>query len=66
MVLIRGNADMNSELFVDDIPVKVDSNGVFIYTKRYKTLGLKQIVFRLVSPSGVESIETKQVTIFEE
>jgi len=51
---------------VDDIPVKTDSNGIFIHTKRYKTLGLKQIVFRLVSPSGVESIETKQVTIFEE
>ncbi|MEN8223187.1 MAG: hypothetical protein ABFR36_08000 [Acidobacteriota bacterium] len=66
MVLMRGNADLNSDLFVDDIPVKIDSNGVFIYTKRYKTLGLKQITFRIVSPSGVELIETKQVTIFEE
>ncbi len=66
MVLIRGNADVNSELFVDDIPVKIDNNGIFIYTKRYKTLGLKQIIFKVVSPSGVESIETKQVTIFEE
>lgn len=66
MVLIRGRADVNSELYVDDVPVKSDSNGIFIHTKRYKTLGLKQIVFRLVSPSGVESIETKQVTIFEE
>ncbi len=66
MVLIRGNADLDSELYVDDSPVKIDSNGIFIYTKRYKTLGLKQITFRIVSPSGVESTETKQVTIFEE
>ena len=66
MVLIRGNADLNSELYVDDNLIKIDSNGIFIYTKRYKTLGLKQITFRIVSPSGVESTETKQVTIFEE
>ncbi len=66
MVLIRGNADVNSELSVDDTPVKIDSNGIFIYTKRYKTLGLKQIIFKVVSPSGVELVETKQVTIFEE
>ena len=66
MVLIRGDADINSELFVDGNPIKIDSNGIFIYTKRYKTLGLKQIIFRIVSPSGVESIQTKQVTIYEE
>lgn len=66
MVLIRGNADINSELYVDEVQVKIDSNGVFIYTKRYKTLGLKQIIFRIVSPSGIESIQTKQVTIYEE
>ena len=66
MVLIRGNADINSELYVDEVSVKIDSNGIFIYTKRYKTLGLKQIIFRIVSPSGIESIQTKQVTIYEE
>ncbi len=66
MVLIRGNADINSELYVDDVSVRIDSNGIFIYTKRYKTLGLKKIIFRIVSPSGVESIQTKQVTIYEE
>ncbi|MCK4890141.1 MAG: hypothetical protein KAS97_09430, partial [Candidatus Aminicenantes bacterium] len=66
MVLIRGDADINSELFVDGNAIKIDSNGIFIYTKRYKTLGLKQIIFRIVSPSGVESIQTKQVTIYEE
>jgi hypothetical protein len=66
MILIRGNADISSELFIDEDPVKVDSNGIFIYTKRYKNLGLKKIIFRIVSPSGVESIQTKQVTIYEE
>lgn len=66
MVLIRGNGDINSDLYVDENLVKIDSNGVFIYTKRYKTLGLKKIIFRIVSPSGVESIQTKQVTIYEE
>ena len=66
LVLLRGSADINSELFVNDVPVKIDSNGIFIYTKRYKTLGLKKIVLRIVSPSGIESVQTKQVTIYEE
>ncbi len=66
MVLIRGDADINSELYIDEVPVKIDSNGIFIYTKRYKTLGLKQIVFKIISPSGVELVQTKQVRIYEE
>ncbi len=66
MVLIRGKGEINAELFINNSPVKIDNNGVFIYTVKFKTLGLKEITFKLVSPSGSETTQTKQVTIYEE
>lgn len=66
MVLIKGSADANAQLSIDGVAVKLDSEGKFIHTISYKTIGIKSIVFRAVAPSGLESVLKKQVTIFEE
>jgi len=66
MVLIKGDTDPNAQLYIDGIPVKLDSDGKFIHTISYKSIGVKEIVFRAVAPSGLESVLKKLVTIFEE
>ncbi len=66
MVLIKGNADPNVELFIDGMSVRVDGDGKFIHTLSYKTIGVKEIVFRAVAPSGLATVVRRQVTIFEE
>ena len=66
MVLIKGGADPNAQLFIDGMAVKLDGEGRFIHTISYKSIGVKEIVFRAVAPSGLEAVLKKQVTIFEE
>jgi hypothetical protein len=66
MVLIKGGTDPNARLFIDGMAVKLDGEGRFIHTISYKSIGVKEIVFRAVAPSGLEAVLKKQVTIFEE
>lgn len=66
MVLIKGDADTNSQLFIDNEIVKIDLDGKFIHTLTFKTIGTKTIIFRLVSPSEIETVLQRQVVIFEE
>ena len=66
MVLIKGSADPHAQLFVDGSAVKMDGEGRFIHTLSYKSIGVKEIVFLALAPSGLETILKKQVTIFEE
>ncbi len=66
MVLIKGSADASAQLSIDGVVVKLDSEGKFIHTISYRSIGIKNIVFRAVAPSGLESVLKKQVTIFEE
>ena len=66
MVLIKGGTDPNALLFIDGIAVKLDGEGRFIHTISYKSIGVKEIVFRAAAPSGLEAVLKKQVTIFEE
>jgi hypothetical protein len=66
MVLIKGGTDPNAQLFIDGDVVKLDGDGKFIHTISYKSIGVKEIVFRAVAPSGLEAVLKKQVTIFEE
>ncbi len=66
MVLIKGSADPHAQLFVDGVAVKMDGEGRFIHTISYRSIGVKEIVFRALAPSGLESVLKKQVTIFEE
>jgi len=66
MVLIKGEADANSQLFIDKETVKVDLDGKFIHTLTFKTIGTKTILFRLISPSEIETVLQRQVVIFEE
>jgi hypothetical protein len=66
MVLIKGRSDPNAQFFIDEAMVKLDGDGKFIHTISYKSIGVKEIVFRAVAPSGLEAVLKKQVTIFEE
>lgn len=66
MVLIKGEADANSQLFINDEFVKIDMDGKFIHTITFKTIGTKPIVFKLISPSEIETVFERQVAIFEE
>jgi hypothetical protein len=66
LVIIKGKADANCQLFINEEGVKVDTNGEFIYTLSFKTIGPKKIVFKLVSPLGIETTEERNVTIYEE
>lgn len=66
IVLIKGEAESNSQLFINSEPVKIDMDGKFIHTMTYRNIGVKTIEFRLVSPSETETVVTRQVTIFEE
>jgi hypothetical protein len=66
MVLIKGGTDPHAQLSIDGIVVKLDSEGKFIHTISYKSIGIKDIIFRAVAPSGLEAVLKKQVTIFEE
>jgi hypothetical protein len=66
VVLIKGVAEVGSELFIDDIPKSVDGEGKFLHTITYKKVGTHTIVFKLVSPYKVETILEKQVNIYDE
>jgi hypothetical protein len=66
MVLIKGSTDPNAQLSIEGIVIKLDNDGKFIHTISYKSIGIKDIVFRATAPSGLETVLKKQVTIFEE
>ncbi|MCJ7526296.1 MAG: hypothetical protein MUP71_13895 [Candidatus Aminicenantes bacterium] len=66
MVLIKGRTDQNAQLSIDGVAVQLASEGKFIHTISYRSIGVKSIVFRAVAPSGLESVFLKQVTIFDE
>jgi hypothetical protein len=66
LVIIRGTAEVNADLFINDIPIKVDRDGVFVYSLRFKTIGPKKIIIKLVSPLGVKTEDERNVTIFAE
>jgi hypothetical protein len=66
LVLIKGTADANSQLYINDDLVKIDMDGEFIHYLSFKTIGPKRILFRLISPQGIETTEERYVTIFDE
>jgi hypothetical protein len=66
MVLIKGEADANSQLYINEEYVKIDMDGKFIHTITFKTIGTKTITFKLISPSEIETSFERQVAIFEE
>lgn len=66
MVYIDGEADPNSQLFINDQPVKIDMDSRFFITFRIPTLGLHKIIIKLISLNNVETIEERYVSIFEE
>jgi hypothetical protein len=66
MVLIKGSTDASAQLEIEGVAIKLDNDGKFIHTISYNSIGIKDIVFRAVSPSGLVTEIRKQVTIFEE
>jgi len=66
MVLIKGSTDANVQLVIEGSAIKLDNDGKFIHTISYSSIGVKEIVFRAVAPSGLMTVIKKQVTIFEE
>jgi hypothetical protein len=66
MVLIKGSTDPNVQLSIEGISIKLDNDGKFIHTISYKIIGIKEIVFKAMAPSGLETVLKKQVTIFDE
>lgn len=66
LVIIKGSADANSQLYINDDLVKIDMDGEFIHYLSFKEYGPKRIFFRLISPNGVETTEERYVTIYAE
>jgi hypothetical protein len=66
MVLIKGGTDPAVQLTIEGMNIKLDSDGKFIHTISYNSIGIKSIVFRAVTSSGLSTVLKKQVTIFEE
>lgn len=66
LVIIKGTADASAQLYINDDLVKIDMDGEFIHYLSFKTIGPKRILFRLISPLGVETTEERYVTIFAE
>jgi len=66
IVIVKGNADPNAQLYINEELVNLDMDGEFIHYLTFKTIGPKRIFFQLVSPLGVETTEERYVTIFAE
>jgi hypothetical protein len=66
MVLIKGSTGAGVELAIEGVGIKLDNDGKFIHTISYSSIGIKDIVFRAVAPSGLTTVMKKQVTIYEE
>lgn len=66
VVLIKGVADKDSKLYINDELKNIDMDGTFFHTLTFKTLGVKTIYFRLVSSFDKETKIERQVQIFEE
>jgi hypothetical protein len=66
IVIIKGDADVNAQLYINDERIKADRDGGFIFTLSFASIGPKKIVIRLVSPLGVETVEERNVTIYAE
>ena len=66
IVLVKGTTELAEQLLVDDVPVKMGSDGRFTHTISYKTIGVKEIIFKVISASGLETVVKRQVTIYEE
>lgn len=66
LVIIKGTADANAQLYINDDLVKIDMDGEFIHYLSFKTIGPKRILFRLISPIGTETTEERFVTIYAE
>lgn len=64
VVFIRGTAETNASLYINDEKITIDRDGSFIHDITYKTIGPKKIVIRLVSPLGVETRVEETKTIY--
>ncbi|MCU0286663.1 MAG: hypothetical protein MUF15_09710 [Acidobacteria bacterium] len=66
LVIIEGNTDKNSQLFINNTPVTPNPDGTFIYTLHFTRIGKYKITFRVISPGGNERTLEKFATIYDE
>lgn len=66
LVLIEGETDMNATLYINEIPVTVNMDGTFIHTINFEKIGRNRILFKIISPSGIETIVEKFATTYDE
>ncbi|MCK4766139.1 MAG: hypothetical protein KAW12_28330 [Candidatus Aminicenantes bacterium] len=66
MVLIRGEADKNGQLYINNRPVPINADGTFFETLTFKKIGTHTINLRLVAPDDRENDITRTISTFEE
>jgi hypothetical protein len=66
LVLIEGETDMNATLYINDVLVTVNMDGTFIHTINFEKIGRNRILFKIISPSGIETIVEKFATTYDE
>jgi hypothetical protein len=66
LVLIEGETEKNSQLFINNSPVTVNMDGTFIHTVNFEKIGRNRIDFKVISASGIETTVEKYVTTYDE
>ncbi|MCP4218642.1 MAG: hypothetical protein GY765_28670 [bacterium] len=66
LVLIQGQTEINTTLFVNDAKVTLNMDGTFMHTINFNEIGQNRIVFKAVSASGIETIVERYVTTYDE
>ncbi|MCP4147421.1 MAG: hypothetical protein GY757_06695 [bacterium] len=65
LVLIEGQTNKNAQLFINDTLVPLNMDGTFFHTMNFKEIGQHQIIYKVVSASGIEALTEKVITIYD-
>lgn len=65
LVVIQGETDKDAQLFINNVAVPV-TEGKFIHTVNFQSIGRHKIIFKILSPVGVEIIVEKSVNIYDQ
>jgi len=66
MVLIEGETEKNTQLFINNAPVTVNMDGTFIHTVNFEKIGRHRIDFKVISASGIETTVERYVLIYQD
>lgn len=65
-VFVRGTCEKENAVYVNGELVKRNMDGSFMHPLSYDSIGLKTIIVRAVSPTGVETVKTLNVRIWDD